>query len=353
MIAWFAKNSVAANLLMISIIIGGVMSLRDGLRLEIFPSSEPNTVSVSVPLRGATPEDVELGVAVRIEDAIQDLEGIDRVTSRSVEGSTRVSIEIDSSYDAREVLDDIKSRVDAINTFPAETEKPIISLSVRSFPVISVVVAGDYSEDEIRILAEHARDDLLRIDGITQAQLSSVSNYEIAIEASPDRLREFNVTLADLARAIQASSVDLSAGNVRTDGGDVLIRSKGQAYRRTDFEQIVVKTNSDGSIVRVNDIAIVLDGFEELKICVNYELDGKVIDHLPIAADEQARCKPIYETMPGWSESTEGARSWAELPAEAIKYVRRVEELIDCPVAMLSTSPEREDTILVTDPFAD
>jgi multidrug efflux pump subunit AcrB len=263
MIAWFAKNSVAANLLMISIIIGGVMSLRDGLRLEIFPSSEPDTVSVSVPLRGATPEDVELGVAVRIEEAIQDLEGIDRVTSRSVEGNTRVSIEIDSSYDAREILDDIKSRVDAINTFPAETEKPIISLSVRSFPVISVVVAGDYSEDEIRILAEHARDDLLRIDGITQAQLSSVRNYEIAIEASPDRLREFNVTLADLARAIQASSVDLSAGNVRTDGGDVLIRSKGQAYRRTDFEQIVVKTNPDGSIVRVNDIAIVLDGFEE------------------------------------------------------------------------------------------
>jgi adenylosuccinate synthase len=97
----------------------------------------------------------------------------------------------------------------------------------------------------------------------------------------------------------------------------------------------------------------VLDGFEELKICVNYELDGKIIDHLPTAADEQARCKPIFETMPGWSESTEGARSWADLPAEAIKYVRRVEELIDCPVAMLSTSPEREDTILVTDPFAD
>ena len=129
MIAWFAKNSVAANLLMIAIIIGGVMSLRDGLRLEIFPSSEPDTVSVSVPLRGATPEDVELGVAVRIEEAIQDLEGIDKVTSRSVEGSTRVSIEIDSSYEARELLDDIKSRVDAINTFPAETEKPVISLS--------------------------------------------------------------------------------------------------------------------------------------------------------------------------------------------------------------------------------
>ena len=97
----------------------------------------------------------------------------------------------------------------------------------------------------------------------------------------------------------------------------------------------------------------VLDGFDTLKICVGYELDGKRIDYLPIAADHQARCTPVYETMPGWQESTEGARSWADLPAEAIKYVRRVEELIDCPVALLSTSPEREDTILVTDPFAD
>ena len=107
----------------------------------------------------------------------------------------------------------------------------------------------------------------------------------------------------------------------------------------------------------VNGISLtkldVLDGFETLKICVGYELDGKTLDYLPTAADSQARCTPIYEELPGWSESTEGARSWAELPANAIKYVRRVEELIDCPVALLSTSPEREDTILVRDPFAD
>ncbi|MCB4379025.1 adenylosuccinate synthase, partial [Synechococcus sp. MU1644] len=107
----------------------------------------------------------------------------------------------------------------------------------------------------------------------------------------------------------------------------------------------------------VNGISLtkldVLDGFETLKICVGYELDGETLDYLPTAADQQARCTPVYEEMPGWSESTEGARSWADLPANAIKYVRRVEELIDCPVALLSTSPEREDTILVRDPFAD
>jgi adenylosuccinate synthase len=107
----------------------------------------------------------------------------------------------------------------------------------------------------------------------------------------------------------------------------------------------------------VNGISLtkldVLDGFETLRICVGYDLDGKRLDHLPIASEEQARCRPVYEDLPGWTESTEGARRWADLPANAIKYVRRVEELIDCPVALLSTSPEREDTILVTDPFAD
>jgi adenylosuccinate synthase len=97
----------------------------------------------------------------------------------------------------------------------------------------------------------------------------------------------------------------------------------------------------------------VLDGFKTLKICVGYDLDGQRLDYLPIAADQQARCTPIYEEMEGWSETTAGARSWAELPGAAIKYVRRIEELIQCPVALLSTSPERDDTILVTDPFAD
>jgi adenylosuccinate synthase len=129
----------------------------------------------------------------------------------------------------------------------------------------------------------------------------------------------------------------------------------GRKRRCGWFDAVLVRQTCATS--GVNGIAFtkldVLDGFETLKICVAYELDGARLDYLPTAADQQARCTPIYEEMPGWSESTEGARSWAELPANAIKYVRRVEELIDCSVALLSTSPERDDTILVTDPFED
>lgn len=270
MIAWFARNSVAANLLMWGILIGGLVALSRGITLEVFPPAEPDTISVNVTLRGATPEDVELGVAVRIEEAVQDLEGIEKITSRSVEGGTRVQIEVEPDYDPREVLDDIKSRIDAINTFPAEAEKPVVALAVRRMDVIDVVVAGDYSEDEIRMFADQVRADLLRIDGVTQAELDFVRKYEIAIEASQDRLREFDITLRMLADAVRGSSVDLSAGNVRTDGGDVLIRSKGQAYRQADFETIVVKTNPDGSIVRVGDVANVIDGFEEESVTTRF-----------------------------------------------------------------------------------
>ncbi|WP_438955759.1 adenylosuccinate synthase [Cognatiyoonia sp.] len=129
----------------------------------------------------------------------------------------------------------------------------------------------------------------------------------------------------------------------------------GRKRRCGWFDAVLVRQTCATS--GVNGISLtkldVLDGFETLKICVGYELDGETLDYLPIAADQQARCTPVYEEMPGWNESTEGARSWADLPAQAIKYVRRIEELIDCPVALVSTSPEREDTVLVTDPFAD
>ena len=243
MIAWFVRNSVAANLLMVTIILGGLLAMKTELTLEVFPDAEPDTISVFVPLRGATPEDVELGIATRIEESVKDLEGVDKIISTSREGSTSVLIEVDEGADPREILDDVKSRVDAINTFPADAEKPVISLATRTYGVIDLVVSGPYSEAEIIGFAESVREDLLRTGKITQADLSAVRKYEIAVEASQDRLREFNLTLGDLSSAIRRSSVDISAGNLRAAGGDVLIRSKGQAYRRDDFESIVVKTN--------------------------------------------------------------------------------------------------------------
>ncbi|MEO1573962.1 MAG: efflux RND transporter permease subunit, partial [Pseudomonadota bacterium] len=305
MIAWFVRNSVAANLLMFSIFMGGFMALQNNILLEVFPPAEPDTVSVNVALRGATPEDMELGVAVRIEEAVQDLEGVERLTSRSVEGSTSVTIEVDENYDPREILDDVKSRVDAINTFPVEAERPVVALATRSFQVIDVVVSGAFEADEVRRYAEQVRDELLRQPGVSQVQLDEARNYEVAVEASQDRLRQFDVSLADIAQAIRASSVDLSAGNVRTLGGDVLIRSKGQAYRRADFANIVVKTNADGSIIRVGDIADVRDAFEESSVVTRYNGRNAVILGVTRVGDQSALS--IAETVRAYIDNKQSS----------------------------------------------
>jgi multidrug efflux pump subunit AcrB len=266
MIAWFARNHVAANLLMITILFAGIYSLTSRIPLEVFPSFESDTINVSVTLRGATPKDTELGVAILVEEAVQDLEGIEQIISVSSEGSARISIDVDSDYDPREMLADIKSRVDAINNFPADAENPVISLAQRTREVIAVTISGVYGEKEINEFAEHVRDDLLRIPGITQVALSGVRDYEIALEIPQDRLRQYGLTLAQVSIAVANSSSDISAGNIKTDGGDVLIRSKGQAYRKDEFANIPIKTNSDGSILRLKDIADIQDGFEESPI---------------------------------------------------------------------------------------
>ena len=266
MIAWFTKNHVAANLLLISILLAGLFSVSTQIPLEVFPSFEADRISVSVTLRGSTPEDVEKGVAIRIEEAVQDLEGVKRITSRSSEGSASVSIEVDTGYDPRELLADIKSRVDAINTFPVDAEKPVVALAQRTREVIAVTVSSEYGEKETLEYAEHVRDDLLRLPEITQVELSGVRDYEIAIEVSQDTLRQYDLRLSDISSAISNSSTDVSAGNLKTEGGDVLIRSKGQAYRKDEFAQVVVKYQADGTIIRLGDIARITDDFEETPV---------------------------------------------------------------------------------------
>ncbi|MGB5324929.1 MAG: efflux RND transporter permease subunit, partial [Pseudomonadales bacterium] len=277
MIAWFARNSVAANLLMWLIIIGGAIAYFEALSVELFPSSEPDTVTVNVVLRGATPEDIELGVAVRIEEALHDLEGIKKLTSNSREGITNTIVEIDRGYDPRSLLADIKSRVDAINTFPVDAEKPVISLQQFDFPVIDVVISGVAGADEIQYFAERTREDLLRIEGITQAELRYARNYEINIEVAQDVLRNYGLTLESVARSIQEASLDVSAGNLRTVGGDILIRSKGQAYRRDDFASIPVGSNRDGAVITLGEIAHIRDGFSEDGLVSNFDGEPSAI----------------------------------------------------------------------------
>ncbi len=273
MIAWFARNSVAANLLMVTIVAFGLFSLFKLIPLEIFPSFEKDEVTINMTLKGATPEDVEQGLTIRIEESIADLEGIKQIKSTSSEGKATVNAEIAKGYDPKDLLAEIKNRVDAINTFPEDAEKAIIEKTLRKREVIVVTLSSDYEEKEIREYAQDIRDNIVQLPGVTQAELSGVRDYEISVEVSQNILLQYDLTINDISEAISNSSIDLSAGNLKTTGGDILVRLKGQAYTKDEFESIIVKTNSDGSIIRLKDITTIIDGFEETPI--RSRLNGK------------------------------------------------------------------------------
>ena len=272
-IAWFARNGVAANLLMVGIILSGVAALTQRIPTEVFPEFELDLVIVTVPYRGATPAEAEESVVIRIEEAIQDLQGIKKITSTASEGAGSVRIEVEKGYDSREVLDDIKNRVDAINTFPAETEKPVISLAQPRGEVITVVLAAQMSEQDLRVLGEQIRDEIVNLPNVSQVALGGVRPYEIAIEVSEKTLQRYGLTLDAVARAIRSTSVDLPAGVIKTSGGEILLRTKGQAYRQRDFEEIVLISREDGTRLTVGDVATVKDDFEETPLFA--EWNGK------------------------------------------------------------------------------
>jgi multidrug efflux pump subunit AcrB len=262
MINWFAHNGVVANLLMFVIIALGLMAVT-GVNQEVFPTFEAELISVAVPYRGAAPEEVEQAVCIRIEEAIQGLEGVKRMTSTAAEGAGSVLIEVETGYDIRELLDDIKARVDAISTFPIETEKPVVQELLPRLQVINVSLYGDADELTLKRIGEQFRDDLTALPEISQADLKSIRPYEVSIEVSEDALRRHGLTFDEVTRAVRRSSLDMPGGSVKADSGEILLRTKGQAYNGEEFEDLTLLTRADGTRLRLVDVARVVDGFQE------------------------------------------------------------------------------------------
>ena len=231
LIDWFANNGVVANLLMMVIIALGVMGV-SGVNQEVFPTFEAELISIAVPYRGAAPEEVEEAVCVRIEEAIQGLEGVKRMTSTAAEGAGSVLVEVETGYDIRELLDDIKARVDAISTFPLETEKPVVQELVPRLQVINVSLYGDTDELTLKRLGEKVRDDLTALPEISQADLKSVRPYEVSIEVSEDALRRHGITFDEVTQAVRRSSLDMPGGSVKAESGEILLRDEGTGLSR-------------------------------------------------------------------------------------------------------------------------
>ena len=277
MIEWFARNPVAANLLMVTIIVVGLSSASRSIPLEVFPSFEIEAVTVSTALRGATPKSVEDGITSRIEEAIYEVEGISEISSRSSEGFSFVQAEVAKGYQKREILNDIKLRVDALNSLPSEAEKSVVSLSTFNPGVIQLAVLGKVDEKTLRAEADKVRQELLSTSEITLVDLVSVPNYEISVEISPETLDSFNLSLAMVSDAIRKGSVDVSAGNVKTRDGDILVRTDGQAYTESEFARIPVITKLGADPILLGDIAKITDGFEEQPLLTRFDHQPAII----------------------------------------------------------------------------
>jgi len=269
LITWFARNSVAANLLMAILLAGGLYTVFT-IKKEIQPRIETNFVTINVPFLGATPLDAEEGVVIKIEEAIQDIEGIEEIISTAGRGYGRVTVEVLADYEVSEVMDEIKNRVDAISTFPENTEKPVISRNQFQQQVVMLTVYGDVSERTLKEFAKQARNEVVTLPGVTRAEILGARPYEISIEVSEFTLQEYGLTLTEVAQAIRRGSLDLSAGAIRSEAGDILVRTKGQAYVGRDFEDIVVRTNPDGTRVLLKDLADIRDEFVETDSFAEY-----------------------------------------------------------------------------------
>ena len=259
-ITWFATNPVVANILMLSILAAGVFTAFH-IRKEGFPAFAAESVTVRVPIRGGTPEDVERGVAIKIEEAIEAVDGIDHVRSVSTDNIATVTIDAKEGYPIGKLLDDVKIRVDAIPSFPEQAEKPIVTESKRSGNVLWVEIYGNVPEAVRKEAARKFRDALLREKSISKVETFGSRDYEISIEPSEEKLRLYQMTFDELATAVSNNSFDLGGGVIRSKRGDISLRSRDQAYRKSDFESIPVRTNADGTRIFVKDVAEVRDDF--------------------------------------------------------------------------------------------
>ncbi len=274
-IRWFILNTVAANLLMVFIIIAGIFTL-SRLRMEVFPDITIPIINVSVVYPGASPEDIEESICVKVEEQVQGINGLKRITSSSNEGYGSINIEVENGYDIDEVKDEVKSQVDAITSFPDDAEKP----TIRSFDgqpeVITIAVHGHVDEASLLNIAEKVRDEVSELPNITQTRLGKKPR-EISIEISENTLQKYGISFDYVANKIRTSSMDVPGGAIETYDGEILIRSKGQAYTGEEFGIIPVLSLADGSTVFLRDIAEIVDGFQDVEYDIKFNSEPALL----------------------------------------------------------------------------
>lgn len=299
-IAFMARNGVAANIIMIFMILAGLISY-SSIGQEVFPETSLDTVSVSVAYPGATPEEVEESIVQRIEEAVDAIEGVKKITSTASEGSGSVNVELESGVDISKALDEVKSEVDQIDTFPVDAEEPDVrELTTRQI-VMKIALYGDVSERTLKETAYALEDAVTGLDDVSYAQTSAVRNYEIFANISQDQLRALDLSLVDVSNIVAQSSLDSPAGSINTDSEEVRVRTVGQNYNQQDFEDVVLLTTSDGAILRLGDVATIEDGFEDTDLITRFE--GQPVAFVDVFRTSDERVLDVAAAVRGLLES--------------------------------------------------
>ena len=307
-IAWMVHNRVTPNLLMLVLLAGGVLIVSFVIRKEVFPEFVEDEVTVSMAYPGASPEEVEQGIVLAIEEAVRGIDGVSGITATAGEGAGQVDIELEEGSDRQRIYQEIQQEIDRVRTFPEEAEAPQVRLVSRQRDVLSVQIYGDADEWALRDVAERVRDRLLQTGAVTQVELTGARGYEVDIEVSQENLRAYGLTLEQIARKINATSVELPGGGVKTDAGEILLRFDERKDWAGQFAGIPIVTSADGTVLFLRDIATVTDTFEDVDR--EATLDGKRAIGLGVS-------RVGKETPIGVSEAVRAAMAniEADLPA--------------------------------------
>ena len=275
-------NPIVAKMLMIAILIGGISGIHK-VQKEAFPTAKRNFITITMAYPGANPSEIEQQVVVRIEESIAGLTGIFRITSESRQGFGKVDVETVEGYDSNQLLNEIKSRVDAIHTFPKRAERPVVTQQVGRPTLMYVSLYGDADRRTLKYYAYEMRDEMALLDGIAYVTLAGIHQDQVNIEISEDTLRRYQLTFDEISTAIKSSSMDLSAGSIRTDQGTIQIQTRNQANTAEDFGRIPIISNTNGSQVLLGDIASIKDGLSDLEMEEIFE--GKPAVNLQVFLD--------------------------------------------------------------------
>ena len=272
LIRWFVSNKVVSNLLMVLIIVTGATTI-PMLKMEVFPEIDLNIISVSAVYPGATPSDVEEAICIKIEERLQGLDGVKKVTSNASENVGSVNVEIISGENSSDMLDKIKAEVDAIDSFPENVEKPVCRKIAGANPVISVAVHGELDDNSLNQFTEEIKDEIDELSGITFTSIVADLENEIKINIQESSLRKYNLSFQQIAQSINEWSLNMPSGSIKTDDGEILIRSNSQGYNISDFSKIPLIINPNGSIVYLGDISEITDTFSD-KFEMDFQFNG-------------------------------------------------------------------------------